>query len=134
MGHPVEHGVNQVKAERQRFRAGGELREATAAAVQARVAELAEDVGGLENVNSRQLMLMKDAALCDLVVDLTLAELARRGTALTDSGDVLPVLKTVLAFANTKRLHLIALGLTPPREKAIDDLDAHAERLAAGAA
>ena len=134
MARPVEHGVNQVKAERRRFRQGGELREATAAAGQARVAELAEDVGGLENVNSRQLMLMKDAALCDLVVDLTLAELARRGTALTDSGDVLPVLRTALSFANTKRLHLVALGLTPPREKSIDDLEAHAARLAAGTA
>ena len=124
----TEHNVRRLE----RLRRVGSLDEATSAAVDALVQDFAADAGGLENVSNRELALLEDAAMCRLIVHTAVGYAMKQGSLFTADGRLLPVLeRSLLAYVNTTRLNLVAVGLRRSREKAIDDLDEHASALAA---
>src|SRR5215468_8613376 len=110
MAYNPIHGVRALAVQRQR----GVLPADTQIAVEERARELAADQGS--EPTAREWSLLRDMALCDLICERTVAELARRGTIFTEQGEYWPVLKQLATFLNTKRLHALALGLRPEPE------------------
>lgn len=111
-GRQVQHGVAKLAAARR----GGVLDEESEAAVCARMNEYAADAGGLQNLSNRELSIARDVAIVDLLITEIFAYARRRGSIFLRNGQLIPVLDRNLAtYLNTKRLHLVALGLKPDR-------------------
>jgi len=128
-GRRVEHGTRRRDAAR---RSGGKLDAASEAAVCAKVNEYAADAGGVQNLTNREVSILRDAAICDLIVAEAFAYARRKGSIFRRDGQLLPVLdRNLLAYVNSKRLALVALGLRPERADKVPSLAAYlAERSA----
>jgi hypothetical protein len=82
------------------------------AAVCAKVNEYAADAGGLAHMSNREVSILRDAAICDLIVAEAFAYARRRGSIFRRDGQLIPILdRNLLAYMNSKRLALVALGL-----------------------
>ena len=111
-GRPRTHGVRSLQVQRQ----VGQFDADTEAAVTAIVLEYAQDSGGLERLSNRELALLRDAAICELIVSEAFGYARRCGSIFQKNGQLLPVLdRNLLAYANTKRLNLVAVGLRGDR-------------------
>jgi hypothetical protein len=111
-------GVRSLEVQRY----SGNIKPATQAVIQSRVLELAEDQGGLKRLSARELSLLRDAALCDLIIERAVEALDAADTLFVETAEglaFLPVLRGLATFMNTKRLHFVKLGLRPKREKRI---------------
>jgi hypothetical protein len=118
-GRPVLHHMRRLSTARRT----GELDEESEAAVCAKVNEYAADGGGLQSLSNRELAILRDAAICDLIIAEAFAYARRRGSIFRRDGQLIPVLdRNLLAYMNSKRLGLVALGLRPDRADTVPSL------------
>lgn len=97
------------------------------AAVQSYVAHYAEDEpGGLAAMSNRELSILRDVAVADAIIERAFNWAAAQPTIIDAEGNLLPVLgKSLLAYINSKRLGLVALGLRPQRSDQTPDLQTY---------
>lgn len=86
---------------------------------------LSNDAGGWEQLTERERILIEQTAALHLIISSILNYAFTTKDALIDGqGRLLPALtNNYLAFSNTLRLNLLALGLHPAKPTADDDLD-----------
>ncbi len=121
------HGARGLEV---RWRGGGEFDAETERAIQEQLDEFIADQSVAPT--NRERALLRDAAVCGLIINRALAYACEQGSVVTGDGRLLPVLeRSMLSFMNSRRLALVAVGLRPPREKHVDDLEVHAAKLAA---
>lgn len=132
MPAPLTHGVRALE---DRIARGGALDEATAAKVADLIAHYAEDhPAGLADMSNRELSILRDVALCDIVIGRSIQWALERGQIIDANGNLLPVLgKNFLAYVNSKRLGLVALGLRPEKAEAVPQLGEYLKAKAAQA-
>ena len=95
----------------------GRLDAEAQAAVDGLIAHYAEDAGGLAEMTNRELGILRDIAVADLIIAEAFKWAHNRGDIIDEGGNLLPVFsKSLLAFINSKRLGLVALGLKPGRD------------------
>jgi len=128
MARPTTHGLRQL--DRRRREHG--LDKATIKILHDLVTDIADDAGGAENMTTRELWLAEGAAFAKFVIGQGMDYIVRQGSVFDASGQFHPVLgKYLLAWMNTLRLNLEALGLRPERDAKVPSLAAYlAERSA----
>lgn len=85
---------------------------------------LAEDAGGWPHITNREKVLIeRTAALVAILSSIERYIFRQRSLIDQQTSDLLPVLsQRYIAFSNTLRLNLLALGLKPGRPNEIPDL------------
>jgi hypothetical protein len=90
---------------------------------------IAADAGGMENQTTRELFLIEDAAFAKFIVRQGMDHIIRSGSILDEHGDFHPILgRYLLAWMNTLRLNLVALGLRPDAAEKVEDLASYLAR------
>lgn len=119
MAWPTKHGVRRLEDQHRL----GALDDAAEARVAELVAHYAEDAGGLAALSNRELSVLRDVAVCDLIIAEAFKWAHGRGEIIDAAGQLLPVLgKNLLAYLNTKRRGLEALGLRPETAEKVPPL------------
>lgn len=93
--------------------------------------DLASDSGGEQQLTNREKVLIRSTAALILITSSVEAYAFKQKSLLTDGAELLPALgKSYLAFANSLRLNLLALGLKPEKPKEEADLSEYVRQRA----
>jgi hypothetical protein len=88
-----------------------------------RADELADDAGGWSYLTNRESVLVRRTAALLLLCETIEHHVFRQPSPFTDTGELLAVLaKSYIAYSNTARLNLVALGLRPERADRVPSL------------
>jgi hypothetical protein len=88
-----------------------------------RADELADDAGGWPNLSNRESVLVQRTASLILLCETIEHHVFSQQSPFTDSGVLLAVLaKNYIAYSNTVRLNLVALGLKPDKTPKLPSL------------
>ena len=88
-----------------------------------RADELADDAGGWPNMTNREAMLVRRTAALLLLCETIEHHVFTQESPFTATGELLAVLsKSYIAYSNTVRLNLVALGLKPEQPGALPTL------------
>jgi hypothetical protein len=130
-GRPPKHYVRWLS--RQLKEAGFDGRTQQAKALQSIANDLADDAGGWANLTSREIMLVRRTAALLLLCETIEHHVFSQQNPFTETGELLNVLaKNYIAYSNTLRLNLLALGLKPPRPDAMPSLQDYIASQAGG--
>lgn len=122
MPWPTTHGVRRLE----RQATVGRLDDEAQAAVDELVSHYAEDAGGVALMTNRELSVLRDVAVCDLIIAEAFKYAHARGEIIDAEGKLIAVLgKNLLAYLNTKRRGLEALGLRPDRAEKVPTLETY---------
>ena len=120
-GRPPKHYVRWLA--RQLKENGLDGRTSMAKALQFIANDLAEDVGGWANLTNRETVLVRRTAALVLLCETIEHHVFSQPTPFTDAGELLAVLsKNYIAYSNTVRLNLVALGLKPDKTPKLPSL------------
>ncbi|MGD0950040.1 MAG: hypothetical protein ABSA52_21765 [Candidatus Binatia bacterium] len=98
-----------------------------------RADELADDAGGWPNLSNRECVLVQRTAALILLCETIEGHVFSQTTPFTDSGELLAVLsKNYIAYSNTVRLNLLALGLKPDKAPRVPTLEEYLAAKAGG--
>lgn len=130
-GRPPKHYVRWLS--RQLKEAGLDGRTQRAKALQSIANVLADDAGGWPCLTNREVMLVRRTAALLLLCETIEQYVFSQQSPFTENGELLNVLaKNYIAYSNTVRLNLVALGLKPARPDAMPSLQDYIASKAGG--